>query len=212
MAKGDFVLIVTELKRRGKGENYYLYLDGELFGCVMLEILHKFKIKEGKEISSDELEVIKEENDKLTCFNKALSYISSRLKTEKQMRDYLKKNNYCNSAIELAIEKLKNYGYLNDEYYAKTFSEINSMSKGKLYLKRELYQKGVSESIINKTIGEIEGEEDACLKITQKWLRGKSLPLEKKDLQKLYRFLLSRGFEYETVRSVTYKVLNEELD
>jgi len=204
-------LEVTEIKRRGKSEAYYLYIDGELFDTVMLEIIYKHKIKQGMQITKEQLDIIKEENDKLTCFNKALAYVSSRLKTEKQMRDYLKKHNYCNSAIDLAINKLKDYGYINDEYYAKTFSEINSKSKGKLFLKRELFLKGVSADIIEETVCDIDGE-DACFNIASKWLRGKKLPLEQKDMQKLYRFLISRGFEYELVKSVVFKLINEELE
>lgn len=193
---------ITNLKQKGKSEEYYIEIDNTLKGTLQLETIYKHKIKVGSEISEQEFLQIKEESDRLTCFSKALSYISSRLKTEKQMKTYLLGKGYSISVASEAIEKLKEYGYLNDEYYAKTFAEFASKNKGKLYVKQQLFQKGVSGDIVDDLMLSLNDDNEACQKIAEKWLKNKTLPLDKKDKEKLYRFLLSRGFEYETIRHV----------
>ena len=101
---------ITLLKQKGKSESFYVELDGENVGTLELETIVKNHLKEGVEIDQDQFNLVKKENDKLVCFSRALKYISSRLKTEKQMREYLKGLKFDYSAIDLAIEKLKNYG------------------------------------------------------------------------------------------------------
>ena len=193
---------VTNLKQKGKSEEYYIEIDNTIKGTLQLETIYKHKIKVGSEISEQEFLQIKEESDRLTCFSKALSYISSRLKTEKQMKTYLLGKGYSFNTVNEAIEKLKEYGYLNDEYYAKTFAEIASKNKGKLYVKQQLLFKGVKGEIVNNLMQTMDSDIEACQIVASKWLKNKTLPLDKKDKEKLYRFLLSRGFEYETIRHV----------
>ncbi|MBQ7885118.1 MAG: RecX family transcriptional regulator [Clostridia bacterium] len=204
-------MIVTELKQKGKSESYYAYFDNELYGELQLETLVKHHIKVGEEISNSQLEIIKEENDKLTCFNRALKYISSRLKTEKQMREYLHGLKYSNNAINQAINKLKEYGYINDEHFAKTFVEIYGESKGKKYLQRELMLKGVSQNIITSLLEE-QDETVACEMQCAKKIKNMAKPISQKDKEKLYRFLLSKGFEFSVVKQCVSKFISGEDD
>ena len=67
----------------------------------------------------------------------------------KNSKDYLQKHNYCTSAIELTLQKLKDYGYINDEYYAKTYVEFASKGKGKRYVKNDLKSKGITEDVLD---------------------------------------------------------------
>ena len=198
---------ITLLKQKGKSEEYYIELDGEKKGVIQLETIYKHHLKEGKELDEQEFNIIKEESDRLTCFSKALAYISSRLKTEKQMKEYLLAKGYSYNVTSEAIKKLKEYGYLNDEYYAKTFAEIAGKNKGKKYIKQQLYIKGVKSEVVDNL--ELDDDDESCKQVCQKWLKGKTLPLEQKNKEKLYRFLLSRGFEFETIKH-TMNVLSTE--
>lgn len=191
---------ITLLKQKGKSEEYYIELDSTPYGTLQLETIYKHHLKVGSCVEKDEFDKIKQESDRITCFSKALAYISSRLKTEKQLKDYLVLKGYSFSVVEEAIEKLKEYGYLNDEYYAKTYAEMLNKTKGKLYIKQQLKAKGINGEIIESL--NLQDDETACKEICQKWLKNKILPLEKKDKEKLFRFLLSRGFGYETINSV----------
>lgn len=204
-------MIVTEIKQKGKSETYYVSLDESLFGEFQLEILVKHHIKVGVDIDEETLKQIKEESDELTCFSRALKYISSRLKTEKQMKEYLQGLNYSDKAIQNAITKLKNYGYINDDYYAKTFAEIYGKSKGKKYLQRELTLKGVNAEIVSQTL-ESQNDTVACKEQCAKKLKNMQLPLSQKDKEKVYRFLLSRGFDFSTIKQCLSEYVSGEDD
>ncbi len=199
---------ITGLKQKGKSEEYYLEIDGEKKGTLQLEVIFKHHLKVGVELDENDYANIKNESDRITCFSKALAYISSRLKTEKQMKDYLLGKGYSFEVANEAIKKLKDYGYLNDEYFAKTFVEITGKNKGSRYIKQQLYAKGVKSSVIDNI--ELSDDDDACKSVCLKWLKNKQLPLEQKDKEKLYRFLLGRGFEYDTIKHTLSEIIDEE--
>ena len=201
---------ITSIKQKGKSEEYYIELDSEQKGTLQLETIYKHHLRQGQEIDEHTFNKIKEESDRLTCFSKALAYISSRLKTEKQMKDYLLDKGYSYDVIKESLDKLKSYGYLNDEYYAKTFAEIAGKNKGKKFIKQQLFIKGVKNDIVDNILQELDNEDVACNEVCHKWLKNKSYPLDYKDKEKLYRFLLSRGFEYDTIRHTLKEIINED--
>ncbi|MBO7527078.1 MAG: RecX family transcriptional regulator [Clostridia bacterium] len=199
---------ITDIKRKGKSEVYKVFADGEFFSLMQAEVLVKKNIKLGQDIDGDSLKEYKKESDMLLCKTMALTYVSKSIKTEFQVRAYLKKYGFEKTAIDEAIKKLKEYGYLNDEYYAKLYCGSMANGRGKRYIKNELRLKGISEENIQQAISEIDSEEDACIMQANKWLKGKELPLDKKSKEKLYRFLLGRGFEYDTIKSALNKIMD----
>ena len=204
-------MVITDIKRKGKSETYHVWVNDEYFALLEAEIIYKNKLKIGTEIEESKLNLIKKESDKLLCASTALNYISKSIKSEFQLKQYLKGKNFCEEAINEAIFKLKTYGYLNDEYFAKISANELSRTKGKRYIKNQLALKGISDDKIQNVLENLEGEDEACFNATKKWLRGKTLPLDNNSKQKLYRFLLSRGFEYGTIKKSLNK-FNEEID
>ncbi len=205
-------MIITDIKRKGKSETYHVYVDDSYFALIEAEYIYKYKIKIGTEIDEQKLLQIKRKSDKLLCSSVALNYISKSLKTEFQLKNYLKSKNYDLEAIDETLEKLKSYGYLNDEYYANISAKTLSKTKGKKYIKNQLVSKGIAEDKINNVLSEIENEDEACFNVAQKWLKGKELPLDIKNKQKLYRFLLARGFGFDVIKSALSNVGCEEVE
>ena len=199
-------MIVTDIKRKGKSEIYNVFVDGEFFSLIEGEIIVKNHIKIGAKYTKEELTSFKSNSDEIVCYEMALGYVSKSLKTNKQLKTYLKKYKFENEAIEKSIKKLESYGYINDESFANYVVGTMSQSKGKRYIANQLTMKGVSERNIKKALESIENEEETCENVAKKWLKGKILPLDQKNKEKLYRFLIGRGFEYETIK----KVVNNE--
>ncbi len=199
-------MTITEIKRKGKSELYYVYVDEELFGFLQAEFIYKYKLKSGLEIGRKELEEIKNQSDKLTCVNQALGYLSKMIRSEFQVRQYLKKHMYDDETIDEAICKLKNYGYINDEQVATLTVQSLSTKKGKNYIKKELSQKGIDKSQIALLTKNLEGQEELCETLAKKWLKNKELPLGQNEKAKLYRFLAGKGFEFDIIKKITSKI------
>ena len=195
-------MVITDIKRKGKSEIYKVFVNDEFFSLFEGEVIVKNHIKIGVEYDSEKLNTFKNESDIIVCYEMALNYVAKSIKTKLQVKTYLKKYKFGNEIIDSSIKKLEDYGYINDGYYANHVVGSMSNNRGKRYIKNQLMLKGVSEQNINCALENIENEDETCENVASKWLKGKPLPLDKKNKEKLYRFLLGRGFEYETIKRV----------
>ena len=201
---------ITDLVRKGKSEQYKTFVDGEYVCLLEAEILVKHHIKTGTNLSQQQFEEIRKESEKLSCFNVGLSYVSKGLKTKKQAKDNLKQKGYLKSSIDFAIQKLVDYGYINDKYYAENFIKANSNKKGMIYLKKSLQTKGVSEEILREVFEDYEEDQDAIILLANKYIKNKQKDNSTK--QKLYRHLLSKGFGFEECKKAINKVFGGDDD
>ena len=202
--------MITDIVQRGKSELYKIYIDDEFCCMLEAEIIVKNKIKKGLQLSKNELLNLKKQSDFLTCKNQALNYVSKSLKTKKQVYDYLNGKGYIKDCIDNAIKTLLDYGYINDEYYAKCFVKSKQNIKSKKYIYCALIQKGIDKKIIENVLGEYKDNTDEIEKLALKYIKNKSQTGLK---QKLFRHLLGKGFEYSDVKRVVEKVIsNNEVD
>ena len=89
------------------------------------DIIVKYKIEKGV-INDNVFQEAVKESEVLIGLNTCLKYISSKLKTEKQIKEYLYKKEFHKSAVDQIVEKLKEYNVINDEIYAETYTKSNS--------------------------------------------------------------------------------------
>ncbi len=193
-----------KLKNKNNTNVFVVNTDGGSFE-LHSESIVKHSIKKG-EVEDEIFSSAVAESSILIALEKVTKYLSSKLKTEQQIKDYLYKQGYHKQTVNAVIDKLKEYCIINDENFAKSYINSNpNYSTNKL--KQKLISFGVKANIIdevllNKDDGEI------CLKQAQKFLKNKNLA-EVKD--KLIRHLSGKGYNYETIKSTLNK-LNVELE
>lgn len=174
-----------------------IFLDGEYHCSLFSETVVLNRLKIGQTVTEWELNEIKAESGQKLCFNKAVGYISRRRATEKGIREYLQKKEFPDNAIEFAVEKLKYYNFIDDKQYAKDFYDYNSNAKGWKKIEYELKNKGITH-IPQPDSGDIyEKEAEACGALAEKYMKSKEYT--EKTKQKLYNYLLYRGFRYEII-------------
>ena len=179
-----------------------IYVDGRFCCGLTLEATVKNRLKVGQIISPERLAEIQLDSEKNTAFDKALTHISATQKTEKQMRDFLQGKGYLPTVIDYVVEKLRSYNFLNDGQYAEAYVESLSKRKGSKLLRMELRGKGVSDAEIDAALDTLpaEREEETAKVLLEKYMRGKVN--DKATLQKAYRYLLGKGYDYEVIKSV----------
>lgn len=193
--------IITKLEvQKNDQERANLYLDDKFFAGISIEIIMKNNIKKGMEISVENLEELILQDEKAKALTKAVKYISGNLKTVKQIREYLRKKDYNKITIDYVIEKMEEYAYLDDEAYAKAYILTYSKKYGKLKLVSELKNKGVSEKIIDNLFEDDVEMTESIEIVAEKYLKNKIV--DEKTLQKLSRFLYSRGYEFDKINRV----------
>ena len=150
-----------------------LYVDDEFYCGISVELVMREQIKKGMEIDQEKLQELILEDEKYSAFGKAVKYLSSTLKTERQIKDYLRKKEYNQVTIDYVIDKLYEYKYLDDESYAKSFVLTYSNKYGKLKLISALKSKGVSDRVIDNIFSEELGIDSNIRNVAEKYLKNK---------------------------------------
>ena len=184
---------ITKIEVQKKNKNRVnIYIDEEFFCGLSLETVLKYRIKENQDISPERLDYLKNQTEKEVAFERSIKHISKSQKTEKEVRKYLSKFGYEDDTIDSTIEKLKSYSFVDDYEYAKAYVKYKSKSCGSKKIRYDLGLKGVEKNIIDKCLSEFSTERESVLEVAKKYLRGKFL--DKKSKEKVYRFLMGKGY------------------
>ncbi len=188
-------------------ERVNLYLDGKFFCGLLLETVLKHKLKVGDEVLEDEISNIQYDSEKTKALDKAMGYLSVSMKTKRQVEKYLSNKGYNYPVIFFVLEKLKEYGFLDDSVYAVSYIRSYAKKKGKKLIEYELVSKGIDKSDVEKAYAQIEESDESLPKnpakdIAIKYMRSKEPT--KENLQKLYRYLLGKGFTYEQAKEASF--------
>lgn len=184
-----------------------VFVDGRFYCGIKLEVAVKYRLKAGTEIDKAELDKIQLETEKAQAVDKALTHISVSPKTEKQMRDFLTKKGYVGAVVEYVMERLHYYGYVDDREYCRAY--VSSVSnKSKRAIEVELLKRGADKSAVDEALAEYEDDEDNILILLKKYLRGKEPT--KENVYKGCRYLISRGYDYDAVKSASERIDEED--
>ncbi len=195
---------ITDIKEQLKNKKRVsVYLDGEYYCGLDLVTALKYRLKVGEFIEEERLVEIQYTSEMQACFDKALTFIASSVKTEKQIKDKLKKLGYLDEIIDSTLEKLKGYGYVDDGDFARRFTTTYKGVKGKKLIKLELKKKGVSDVDAENAVSEIQSQQETVDKLAEKYLKNKEK--DKKSILKCYKYLLSKGFDYDEAKQAVEK-------
>ena len=180
-------------------ERCNIYVDGRFYCGLKLETAVRHRLKAGQHIELSALDEIQLENEQSQALDKAMTHLTHSIKTEKEMRDFLKKKGYVDAVADAVLEKLKEYGLVDDDEYCRQYAASAGKSKGARLIAYELKRRGAAEDSIGRALSDLTGEEEAASAALKKYMRGREFT--KENLSKAYRHLMSKGFGYETAKA-----------
>ena len=194
---------ITSIEPQVKDKNRCnVYIDGRFYCGIKLEVAIKYHLKAGMHIEKSQLDEIQLETEKSQAVDKAMTHLSATMKTERQMRDFLTKKGYTQAVCDYVIERLQYYNFIDDYAYCRAY--INTVSgKGRRAIEADLLKRKADRDAISKVLDEFEENGGEAFEILQKYLRGKEI--NKVNLLKGYKYLLSKGFGYDTAQSAMEK-------
>ena len=212
---GECIVKVTRITtQKNNNERFSIFIDkgsGEEFGFgVDQDVLISFGLRKGVELSDEMLEGIQFEDQIKKGMNYALNYLSYRMRSEKEVKDYLLKKEVPEEAFPKIFEKLKRYGYINDLEFAIAFvrTKINAAGKGPFVIAQELKQKGVTKPMIDQSLEEYSYEQQ--LEIAKKLAEKKASKLKKSSAteqkQKVNQELRAKGFDRDIIQEVMQQI------
>ncbi|MEQ1870216.1 MAG: regulatory protein RecX [Vicinamibacterales bacterium] len=135
-----------------------------------------------------------------TAYVTALTMLSRRELSEKQICDRLKRRQYDSDEIDVAIARLKAERSLDDTRVAAAIARTQTSIKrrGQLRVRREIEQAGISRETARAAVDAVFGDldQDALLESAlARRLRGERPIADDREFQRLYRYLVTQGFE-----------------
>lgn len=212
---------VSKLLRNKRGNKVAIFLDGRYTFSVEESILIEEGLFVGKQLAEEDLTRIQKDDLVATLITRSLNLISSRPRSEKEIRDYLSQK-----LMKRKVEKglaavvrddvlklLKKKSYLNDDEFAlwwvKNRKEFKTRSRRELTA--ELARKGIDNQIIRDVLAkEYPGSEEVetIERLAKKKLKGLEQKwLNERDLkQKLTEYLMRKGYSYDNIKQALNKL------
>ncbi len=213
--------IITKITTQQKNkERYNIFTDdgtGEKYAFSVDEgVLVKFQLRKGMELDNFFVTEIQYEDEIRKAYNMAVKYLSRIIRTEHEIRIYLKEKEIEEPVIQEVILKLYEYQFLNDEQYAFSYvrTQKNTNDKGPLVIKRELLEKGVKKPLIDKALKEYSYDEQLfkAQKICQKEIAKNKKDSELVLKQKLEQKLTRKGYPMDMISEVTSNLVLKNED
>lgn len=204
---GEITRIVHQQKNP---ERVSIYIDGEFaFGLPATEVFSR-GLKRGQQLTLEDAETLAAVDEGSRATDAAVHFISFRPRSEREVRDRLRKRGYSDPAIEIAVEKAQGWGYLDDQSFATFWVEnrLRHRPRGARMLSQELRQKGVDRDVIETVLEETDlNEQEAALELARK--RAPRLANLEPAVQKrrLADYLARRGYGWDVIRPALDEVL-----
>jgi len=196
---------ITELKfqQRNK-ERVNVYLDGQFaFG---LDAIEAARLRKGQVLSDAEIAALSAQDERQRAFDQAVRFLSYRPRSRAEVERYLRDKAIPGDVIADVIARLEGVSYLDDEAFARFWLENRERFKprGQRALRYELRQKGVTDEIITRVLGESDDEASAWRAVESRLSRWAGLPADE-FRKKVVGYLSRRGFGYDTIASTLDK-------
>lgn len=161
----------------------------------------------GKELSNNEIKKIVLEDEIIKAKKYTLSLLNRRIYSKYEILKKLKTKRFSENIIPNVVLWLENKEYINDELFATIWSQSRLKNKpvGRYRLNQELKIKGINQEIIQKVLDKTYNDIDELTlardlineKISSSKLKNISL-----NSEKIYNFLLRRGFSREVSKNI----------
>jgi len=167
--------------------------------------------------SKKQLKLTPEEMRKRT-FERAVKLLAAKPRSVSELRErLLQGRGTSKSTVEEVVERLREYGYLDDEKFAFSYASLKVKQRpvGRRRLAQDLKFKKVDKQVAEDALELVyteTSEEDLIDRAIEKRLRIRGRPSSRVEAKSLFDHLLRLGFEYELVSDKVRAVLDPDTD
>ena len=155
-------------------------------------------------------------------FQRAGKLLAAKPRSVAELRERLLEGRGATKAIvESVIERLREYGYLDDARFAHSYASLRVQQRpiGRQRLQRDLWLKKIDKKTADEALDQVfesTPEEELIDRAIAKRIRVRGQPQTRADAKKLFDHLLRQGFAFELVsekvRAVFRAVLKDDID
>ena len=196
-------------------ERVSVFIDGEFaFGLPAIEAVRR-DLKSGVELTESDIQELLALDEIERAVTAAITFVSYRPRSEREVRDRLRRREFSQPAVDEAVERMRGWNYLDDQAFAEWWVENRAehRPRGKRLLAGELRNKGVPSEVVSEVLEEAEIDEpDAALELARKRLGSLSSLDRQTQERRLSAYLARRGYSWDVVGPVLKQVFGEADD
>lgn len=205
-------MIITKIEPLKDLDRVNVYIDGKLAFSLLKEIQLKYSLYEEMEVDEEFIEGVLLEEEKLKAKNRALKFLSYRMRSTKEVMDKLKREGFQDFIIQDTIDYLEEYNLIDDLQFAKSFmkSKISNNTYGPEKIRYELYKKNIPKEIIEEVLNEYPDEYSIAYELAAKKIKSYKTDDKRKLYGKLGSYLQQKGFSYGCILRVLEDILKQK--
>ena len=198
-------MIIHALRPSGQ-EHVTLVLEDGREIPTTLGLVTELRLFAGKQLEEAQLRLLQEKTASAFARERALSLLSFRPHSEKELRDKLLRKGTDPAAADAAIEWLRDHAYLDDAGYAISVARhYAGKGYGAKRITSELYRRGISRELGEEALCELPEPEQEIDHFLSKRLKDPENPDE---IRKLSAALSRRGYSWDEIRSALDRFLH----
>lgn len=159
-----------------------------------------------KTIDIEKLNELTKETKYYENYNKAIKYISIKMRSEKEITEWLQKKEISEAEIVKIKRKLKETGLLNDEQFCKSYinDRFHLNNCGPEKIRKELEEHQINSKYIENHLKEISNEEisEKLTKLIQKKIEHNHSHSNQMLKQKITTELMAQGYDKEIIQEI----------
>ena len=190
----------------GRGEEYAFSVDED--------VLIKYQLKKGMELDDSGISDILFQDNIRKAYNLGIHHLSSRMRSEGEVRSYLKKKEVPELILEEAIRKLYEYNFLDDQAFADAYvrTQMNTSEKGPTVIARELKEKDVPPAVIEQALAGFEAENqlEKAIQLGLKYANKNKKDSTRILRKKLEQLLMRKGYPGSVIQVAMEEILTEK--
>lgn len=169
------------------------------------------ELKTGEFLSDETFEHIRNDILLPRAKKRCLHLLEKQDRTRADLKEKLTSGGYPADIADEAIDYAASYGYVDDRRYASNFIYFHQEKKSIRRMKQDLMRKGIASDIIEECLEEADltSEQDKIQILLEKkhYIPSQATP---KERNRLFRFLVGRGFAIPLVSAALKEDSSEE--
>lgn len=188
---------------KNKNGKYKIIFDNKETITTYDDVLLKDGLLFKKEITTEELNEINVENRYYEIYNKTVKFISTKMRSLKEIVKFLDKHETSEKDKEKIIAKLSEIKLINDEQFANAYFQdrINLSTDGPYKIKQELSNNDISDEIIEAIYNHLDQDivYQKLDKLIQKKIKSNHNKSNFMLKQKIVNDMVNLGYDKEMI-------------
>lgn len=202
---------IEKIKKMQNGK-YMITMDNKEKIVTYDEVILNHNLLFNKEVSNELLNELNIDTDYFNIYNKVIKYITTKMRSNTEIKNYLKKLNVSEEETEKIISSLKRVGLINDNNYVRAFiaDKMNLTNMGPNKIRQELEKHNIDESIIIVELNKYEDKfiYDKLAKLLVKKIKSTSNTSNYVFKQKILNYFINLGYDSDMINDIFSQNVN----